>query len=99
MRAPQVLITEQQFKDIKMASNEKPERQWGTLKSLLSPTNIGKDSDNNEKDNTDRYFIPTPISTSTDAFRFPVVVTPIPQKPLPSLPTSGNAWNHNQTLE
>ena len=95
MLAPQVLITEQQFKDIQISSKEKSKRHWRTLKSVLMATEMGKTSKDGKQDNDDRYFIPSPISTSTDAFRFSIDLTPNP----PPLPTDGEAWNHTHIPE
>ena len=49
----------------------------------------------------ERRFIPSPISTSTDAFIFNTGVIPAPDKsktPKTELPTNGDAWQHNPNL-
>ena len=98
LQAPQVAITEQQWQDILIASEGKPlGRNWKTLKGALMPSVAFRE--NAARD--ERRFIPSPISTSTDAFIFNTGVIPAPVKsktPKTELPTNGDAWQHNPNL-
>ena len=93
LQAPQVAITELQWQDILTASEGKPlSRNWKTLKGALMPAVAFRE---NAKD--ERRFIPSPISTSTDAFLFNTGLSPLPVKsksPKEELPTNGDAWHH-----
>lgn len=92
LQAPQVAITEQQWQDILTASEGKPlGKNWKTLKGALMPAAAFRDASKDE-----RRFIPSPISTSTDAFLFNTGIVPAvkSKSPRPELPTNGDAWQH-----
>ena len=51
--------------------------------------------DNNEQTKKDeRVFIPSPVVSSTDAFRLNTGLTPLPPKSPTELATNGDAWHH-----
>ena len=98
MRASQTLLTEEHMKELKLTSAGKPIRQdistpmqRSTLQKLLLPKT--------ESDDADRYFIPSPICTSTAAFRFPISIDltlkfiPPTLPPTPTVATRVTAWS------
>lgn len=71
MRASQTLLTEDQMKELQLTSDgipirrdSRPSTRCSALQELLLP----------ENNNADRYFIPSPICSSTDAFRFQISI-------------------------
>ena len=69
MRAPQILLTKEDMKELKLSSSGIPRSQDGStpirrfiLQKLLLPKT--------EHNDADRYFILSPICSSTAAFRF-----------------------------
>ena len=52
---------------------------------------------NNEQNMKDqRVFIPSPVVSSTDAFRLNTGLTPLPPKSPTELSTNGDAWHHTE---
>ena len=82
LKAPQVMMTEEQWENILAADSGKPRM---SLKAIMMPP----------PDERRRSFIPSPTCTSTDTFRFNTGLTPIPPKEHPDIPTNGAAWNHD----
>ena len=103
LNAPQVAMSELQYQDIVSSKQGKSKRKG--LKSILMPKQENGGIMNNNEDVAERdsrIFIPTPISTSTDAFTFNTGLGPLSPKmtlsqteTLPDqLPTNGDAWRH-----
>ena len=104
LNSPGVMITEQQWQNILTTSTAKPVRNGMSFKSILMPkkeeSRTGSIMNNNEPTRKDeRVFIPSPVVSSTDAFRLNTGLTPLPPKSPSELPTNGDAWHHSDVGE
>ena len=99
LRSPQVQMTEEQWRSIVASKKERSVRNWMTVKSILMPRKDSVITNNDRPSKDQRVWIPSPVISSTDAFRLNTGLTPLPPKmtPLPDeLPTNGDAWHHSQ---
>ena len=100
LNSPGVMITEQQWQNILTTSTAKPVRNGMSFKSILMPKKEESIMNNNETPRKDeRVFIPSPVVSSTDAFRLNTGLTPLPPKSPSELPTNGDAWHHSDVGE
>ena len=94
MCAPQTLLRKHHLNELILTPQGIAKRPELTLKSRLSLTMHG---DEVKTDEDQKLYVPSPVVSSTDAFRFQsgYVLMSDPDTTQVDVPTNGSAWNHD----